>query len=112
MPLKIILFGWLVLKNKVLTWDNIKKRTWLGLGRCVLCGAFEENINHLFTSCDFFHYVWVVVSHSLKLCDQHLKSFRNILLLVWWGVWHQRNKLIFEGKTPNISMAGTKIVAF
>jgi hypothetical protein len=35
-PLKAKIFLWLALSNKVLTWDNFKKRAWQGPGWCIL----------------------------------------------------------------------------
>eukprot|EP00253_Pinus_taeda_P019318 PITA_19318 len=40
--MKVKLFLWLVLQRRILTWDNIKKRGFLGPSRCQLCEAQEE----------------------------------------------------------------------
>lgn len=113
LPMKIVLFGWLVLKNKVLTWEKLRKRGWFGPGRCGLCRENEEIVNHLFISCPFVQSVWSVVMQTWKFnrawkeepvdqslflwfCDVHSNSFKDIPFLLWWGIWNQRNELIFS----------------
>ena len=61
---KIGCFTWLVLKNKVLTWDNLQKRGKMGPGICPLCLADEETVLHLFSRCMFWKYLQAL------LCDQ------------------------------------------
>lgn len=50
-PLKVKIFLWLVLKNKVLTVDNLKKRRWSGDDKCVFCLEEAEIVDHLFVGC-------------------------------------------------------------
>eukprot|EP00253_Pinus_taeda_P022728 PITA_22728 len=50
-PLKSRVFLWCILKRKIPTWDILQNRFFIGLGRCPLCKADGESINHLFTSC-------------------------------------------------------------
>jgi hypothetical protein len=50
-PLKIKLFAWLMLEQKILTWDNLVKRGFVGPSMCVLCGDEGENAKHLFVDC-------------------------------------------------------------
>jgi hypothetical protein len=47
LPYKIKVFLWLVVRNKILTKDNLKKRNWHGLSDCCFCGH-NESIEHLF----------------------------------------------------------------
>ena len=51
LPCKIGCFLWLVLRNKVLTWDNLQKKGKIGPGICSLCLACEEIVLHLFSRC-------------------------------------------------------------
>ena len=44
-------------------------------------------------------------------CDVHSESFRDIPYLVWWGIWLQRNKVMFEGKVANGSVVLVKVVS-
>ena len=47
-PLKIKCFIWLAVGNRILTWENLMKRGWLGPGMCALCRNGEESVQHLF----------------------------------------------------------------
>ena len=64
MPKKIGCFIWLVLRNKILTWNNLHKCGWYGLGIFVLCNYDEESVLHIFSHCTFWKNV---LSH---ICDQ------------------------------------------
>eukprot|EP00253_Pinus_taeda_P033272 PITA_33272 len=49
--IKVKLFKWLVHQGKILTWDNLRKRGFVGPSRCHLCGQQEETTNHLLNRC-------------------------------------------------------------
>jgi zinc-binding in reverse transcriptase len=49
--LKIKIFKWLVVHNKILTRDNVAKRIWISEITCPLC-AEPEFISHLFLKCN------------------------------------------------------------
>ena len=51
LPCKIGCFVWLVLRNKILTWDNLQKRGKIGPGICSLCYSNEETVHHMFSRC-------------------------------------------------------------
>jgi len=56
--MKIKLFMWLVHHNKILTWDNIRKRGFLGPSRCQLYDAQEETVEHLLSNFIFTSWLW------------------------------------------------------
>jgi hypothetical protein len=43
-PQKIKLFSWLLIEDKLLTWNNLNKRGWQGPGLCLLCRGNEESV--------------------------------------------------------------------
>lgn len=59
-PLKTWIFLWLVLKNKILTWDT-PKRSWWGSGRSSLRKENSETISSIFVHCHFTKEVWSAV---------------------------------------------------
>jgi hypothetical protein len=65
--LKIKLFFWLILENKVLTWENLVSKGWEGPSFCILCARGPETVNHLFIHCLFTRQVWLLISGVLKL---------------------------------------------
>jgi hypothetical protein len=41
-PLKLNLFTWLVAENKILTWENLQHRGFIGPSYCILCKKSKE----------------------------------------------------------------------
>jgi hypothetical protein len=66
LPHKIKVFLWLVLKNKILTKDNLKKEIGRVFLDCVFCGLLES-INHLFFQCSIARFVWRIIQTALGL---------------------------------------------
>ena len=55
--LEINAFFWLLVKNKHLRADNLRKRGFHGTSRCNLCQEQKESSQHLFLECPFT--IWV-----------------------------------------------------
>jgi hypothetical protein len=55
---KISTFLWLLLQNKILTWDNLQKRGFIGPSICHLCNQNEETMEHLLNSCAISADIW------------------------------------------------------
>jgi hypothetical protein len=49
-PIKVRIFLWEMLKNSILTKDNLLKRGWIGNDQCDFCSE-KEIINHLLFGC-------------------------------------------------------------
>jgi hypothetical protein len=49
---KIKMFKWLVIHNRILTWENLRKRGFIGPSRCHLYQVKEETTNHLLDECN------------------------------------------------------------
>lgn len=58
LPLKIAFFMWLLVRNGVLTQDNLQRRGFKLGSRCVFCHLELESANHLFLSCSFTSRLW------------------------------------------------------
>ena len=67
LPRKIGCFIWLVLNNKILTWDNLQRKGKIGPGICSLCFANIETVNHISINCSIWKSVWGVVCEQLQL---------------------------------------------
>jgi hypothetical protein len=108
LPQKIKVFLWLVIRNKILTKDNLRKRNWKGSDECCFFGGMES-IDHLFFKCSVDRFVWRVVQIALNLdyipknidevCDSWMKNPKNKIsnLLIFgcgamfWAIWRTRN---------------------
>jgi len=66
-PLKLKLFTWLLMEDKILTWNNLLKRGWQGPGYCYMCKGNEETTIHLFVHCPFTISIWCNFCTHLKV---------------------------------------------
>ena len=66
-PLKVKLFMWLLLEQRILTWENLVKRGIHGPRRYILYGNCEEISYHLFVDCIFTKDIWYLMLKELKL---------------------------------------------
>jgi hypothetical protein len=118
-PLKIKLFVWLLAENKILSWKNLQKRGWKGLGICNLCKKDRESTKHLFINCSFTRSVWEELKKDLNLGsgwngNTVVESFRNwtnqnsnlnvLPAYVCWYIWIDRNKSIFDDLRPSVQI--------
>jgi ribonuclease HI len=116
--LKILLFFWLATEFKILTWDTLQRKGWVGPGMCPLCRAATEDNAHLFINCSFTQAAWAKVLSTLKLnvswsgqnltdCMESWTSIKaapkKLPVLMCWYLWLERNKALFEGKLPTVT---------
>lgn len=115
LPHKIKVFFWLVVRNKILTKDNLKKRNWIGSLDCCFYGV-DESIDHLFFHCPIAKYMWRVIQVALNLrlipnsisylYDNWLSKPKdktaNLVLFgcgaLFWAIWRTRNDWCFGKK--------------
>jgi hypothetical protein len=116
-PLKIRIFIWQVVQNKIQTGQQLKARNWKGRGLCRLCRE-KEDANHLLFSCPLAEFVWACVSEALG-CDGYPRSITE-LISVWlpnkfgvsfqtalscfaglaWAIWMTRNSMCMRNVFP------------
>jgi zinc-binding in reverse transcriptase len=48
---RVMIFTWLILRNAILTVDNLKKRGWQMVNVSYMCFNAEKTMHHLFTEC-------------------------------------------------------------
>lgn len=84
-PLKSRVFLWCILKRKIPTWDILQDRFFIGPGRCPLCKADGESINHLFTSCTVSLRIWGELTGLLNLKAQWDPAPLEEAWRTWWN---------------------------
>jgi hypothetical protein len=119
---KVSTFLWLVVHNRALTWDNLRKRGFIGPSICALCHQQEETKEHLFNGCHYSQQIWDQGAQAMRRSNQDRSSINDtienwdhstynnpILNLIWqllsgfilWQIWKERNKRIFHSQpTP------------
>jgi ribonuclease HI len=128
---KISTFLWLIVHNKALTWDNLRKRGFIGPSICVLCLQQEESKEHLFNTCSYSQQIWDYGAQIMRKSNRNRGSinctienwdnisFSNpILNLIWqllpgftlWQIWKERNRRIFRSQMfpPNLAWDKTR----
>lgn len=109
-PLKMILFSWLVFRNKNLTWEILQKKSWHGPSRCAMChNAVETNL-YMFFQCASSLRIWYDLSLSFgfpylifssvqdgfKWWSKQSLSWRSLFIIAYSFLWKWRNAHIFQ----------------
>ncbi|KAH1220482.1 Two-component response regulator-like PRR37 [Glycine max] len=119
-PTKITIFAWRLLKERLQTKANLRRRrVAINDPLCPFCGNSEENEAHVFLTCDKILPLWW---ESMKWVNLHgafpqkpwqhfsqhafcfpskirINRWRSWWLALTWTVWQHRNKIIFSNET-------------
>ena len=120
---KVSTFLWLLSHNRILTWDNLRKRSFSGPSICLNCRQAEETAIHLLQQCNLARQLWgKAIFHCQKdhRVQGDLKStLRNwqqspyqsrLLNLLWqlipgllmWNIWKERNRRILKNQYQTV----------
>lgn len=120
---KISTFLWLLSKKCILTWDNLRKRGFIGPSRCPNCNLQAETISHLMESCTLAKQLWERVescnNRAAPRGEDITDNLRNwsknpfqsqFLNTLWdlipgflyWLLWKERNSRIFNNSSRTI----------
>ena len=128
-PLKTIINFWLAMNNKLLTWENLRKRVFQGPSICILCKSSNEQSSHLFSSCPYARDVWTTASRALTQdmtimnCEPTLEQRAQF----WWRntgvccfdafpalfvyiIWDAQNKAICKNQWTPSDITSTLLV--
>jgi len=131
-PLKVSLFAWRLLRNRLPTQDNLVRRRVLhhNDNECVGGCGLQETATHLFLNCDTFCNMWVSVSHWLNIhfvapevLRAHLLQFGHLeglprftysfLKLIWlacvWVIWREMNNHVFNQKASELQQMTDRV---
>lgn len=114
-PLKVKLFAWLLVRNRLSTRMNLSKKKIVQSASCAICSSGDETANHLFLTCPFAINFWSKVriqpaiqdvqlfhrlSNSPLLPSKHLHVF---YILCFWALWNHRHDVVFRGQQPSLA---------
>ena len=117
--MKVVVFSWKALHNRIPTKDNLRIRNVLSPETstiCMWCGRVDESVVHLFLHCDLAMGVWwkvmrwwnfsfvtplnLFVHWAVWNGVETRKKLKKVLRLVWhatvWVLWTARNNRIFN----------------
>nr|TKW03671.1 hypothetical protein SEVIR_7G056400v2 [Setaria viridis] len=85
---------------------------------CVLCmHDIEETLFHLILECPFAQECWINISLFTDLSQEpysilnsfriqlQVKFFMEVIILMCWCIWMERNDYIFQGINPSVHSA-------
>ena len=121
-PLKVGFFAWEASWGKVLTLDQLKKRGRSLANICYLCEEEEETLNHLLVHCSKARMLWDLILaivgfgwvfpfsvrqvllawQGTKVGKKRKKVWRAMPLFLFWAVWCERNRVVFDNETFSI----------
>jgi hypothetical protein len=112
-------FTWLALHDRVLTADNMNKKSWSCKENSSFCLCMSETTKHILVECNFTEAVWNIVAGKFALpgydalnhsegplgwiqqiassgTTRQKRKNLDIMFTFWWMVWKERNRRIFE----------------
>ena len=110
-PPKIRIFSWKACVNALPTLLNLKKRGVNMDGMCPVCGLEAKSIYHALFKCGGVKEIWdlwkecpIVIGAknmdfsylAFKLLDVGTPRDMELLVVVAWAIWHNRNLRVFE----------------
>ncbi|CAN1767846.1 hypothetical protein LINPERHAP1_LOCUS10424 [Linum perenne] len=129
-PPRVACFVWQVAHESISTIDNLIRRGFHFLNRCIMCKVDNESIPHLFWNYSFASQVWSYFSSRLSLFGPFPEGTRNFLLAwkgmncdsrfagcvkvllhgILWAIWGERNNKIFRDEEANVDVVRAKII--
>lgn len=136
-PPSVRVFGYLFLKGKLLTRDVLRSRRINCDGACVMCtGRRNESLIHLTFHCGFARRVWRFVQEKLGIrlivevpgartvrdiwfessakfiqgSNFGAKEWTTTMLCICWGIWRQRNDVIFRNSVVPAEVVGQRVL--
>jgi ribonuclease HI len=125
-PMKLKLFAWLLIENRLLVWEKLQARGWEGPSRCILCKSASETTLHVFIHCSFIRAIWSNLSTALKFTSlwsgtsiqgcfrswiMDNNNHKMLPVHLCWQVWKARNEAIFKERTPSIQRISNHFLA-
>ncbi|XP_057774859.1 uncharacterized protein LOC130993838 [Salvia miltiorrhiza] len=120
-PHKAIMTAWRVIRNRIPTYDNLRKRS-VAIGeedsKCNACKLHTESSNHFFLQCPKAEEVWNEIQLWMGISTARTNSIGEFLCTfvglgsgkrldklmksLWvcsiWTMWKRKNESRFEGK--------------
>lgn len=125
-PLRVMIFGWLMLRNRILTVDNLVARGWAMVNMCIICKKDSETVKHLFGDCQTANQIrlQILVQHAeasqcsffsngkfrKALLNSQKMAVRRLQLVFCFVIWRERCRRIFQEKFKTVTLLTSEIM--
>ncbi|KAJ0467691.1 putative reverse transcriptase zinc-binding domain-containing protein [Helianthus annuus] len=132
-PIKVKIFGWRAMLNRLPTMDMlIKRKIVTGPNRCSLCLGAVESIDHVFAACLVASVIWQKISLWCRISPIFAFSFKDLLevhkyilgnktkkkviqsviVVACWCLWKARNEIIFSNRPVKVEKIMGDVMAY
>ena len=114
LPLKIRLFGWLLLRDRLMTRTMQRLLVPGAVVSCPLCDGEEDDGSHLFFTCPMVQEAWWTAGVARLVVSSDETFWRSLIdgsfrwetdwrraFATLWAIWFHRNEVIFRGVAPS-----------
>jgi zinc-binding in reverse transcriptase len=119
-PPRVQVFLWMMMRNKLLTIDNMIRRGWMMPNMCYLCRMHIEISQHVFNDCSFTRqlrdYIAHVVPSTKGTCEaftslistadiigsQYAQYWKQLEVTTIFTIWNERCRRIFDNRAQQI----------
>lgn len=114
-PLKINIFAWLLVRNRLSTKKNLMKKKIVQTAICEICNLADETADHLSFTCPFAISFWQTIRVQPIITETKFlfqleapaiiptRHFQSFFLLCLWTLWNHRHDVVFRERPPSIS---------
>lgn len=108
-PPRFKVFAWIMIRNIILTIDNLKRKGMILVNTCAMCKKANETVKHLFSQCELSCQVYtqMTTEYQIRLPDyqqvNHLlininytRRERSLFLIANFVIWRERCTRIFR----------------
>jgi zinc-binding in reverse transcriptase len=117
-PTRVTIFIWLLLQDRLLTYDNLIKRGWCIPNMCYMCRSSIENATHLFSKCTYIAEVrgilTVINAATMTITSEFRqgqyantilkggsKQLNKLQITLCFVIWRERCARIFRQQSKN-----------
>lgn len=108
-PPRFKVFGWIMIRNKILTIDNLQRKGMILVNRCIMCKKANETVKHLFYRCEISLQIYteMLTEYQIKtpvlqqgehpiINIKFTRRERSLFLIASFVIWRERCARIFR----------------
>ena len=114
-PLKLSIFGWLLVQNRLVTRVTCQRISPASLADCSMCSTRLEDCSHLFFECPVAWAVWAAQSILLVVTLSEESFWDSLrrgapkpviecgrLFVFLWAIWLHCSEVVFQGRIESV----------